>query len=141
MQKTTNVDITIMNTQTSAEGSSCLRENARGSCSLMGDTWYLAYRTSADDGSELKNLIKARPGWARLVMSGSIDRSISLEPGKRTVSVIGTPAGELVLGFTAKSVSVREKQGGLQIILEYSIDACGDKISDDHVEVLARPRP
>ncbi|MCD7866032.1 MAG: DUF1934 domain-containing protein [Clostridiales bacterium] len=101
---------------------------------------YVLYDQADDASSMTANLVKIGSDFVELNRKGSQAVRMVFRQGVRTSAEYPTPCGRLLLGVDTRSVRIGETNGQIEVQMEYTLDADGDRISSCELTMRISPR-
>lgn len=105
------------------------------------DSHYLLYEDAQEGFSQSsKTRIKCKDKLMELTRQGLTRTYMVFEENQTHMTPYVTPYGEFLLGIHAKRVSMEERECEIVIIVEYSLEAEGEHLSDCRIVIKAREK-
>lgn len=133
-----NVVITVRGLQPEVDAEEPVEVISAGMYMRKEDTHYLSYEEADEDGKITKNRIKITDSSIEMTKQGGIATQMMFRLGEKQYACYETPFGELTLGITTKSLSVREEEGVLFAGLVYGLEINGAYVSDCQLDIDVR---
>ena len=133
-----NVVITVRGLQPEVDADEPVEVISAGTYMRKDDTHYLSYEEADEDGKITKNRIKITDSSIEMTKQGGITTQMMFRLGEKQYACYETPFGELTLGITTKSLSVREEEGVLFTGLVYGLEINGAYVSDCQLDIDVR---
>ena len=92
--------------------------------------YYILYEATTEDRGTVRNLVKVSPDCLEITKSGEIRSSMVFRQGKKTETAYRTFVGRLSMGIGTRRLEVLERDGELEILVDYSIEINGQQVSD-----------
>ncbi len=114
---------------------------APGQFYLKNGAKYILYDEIDESlGEPIKNTIKVTPGQVSMRKRGPVVADMAFEEGEERMATYTTPFGSLVLGVTARKMTVEETEDELNIKLDYALEIEYEHTSDCVIDIAVRSR-
>lgn len=130
---TKNVIVCIAGTQLNDQNPSDepIELVTRGTYYKKNNKHYVLYDEMVEGVSGVtKNTIKFDENMVMLTRTGALNTTMLFENNKRNITDYRTPFGNVVIGLNTKSIDIKEDKDEIQLMVDYSIDANFEYLSD-----------
>lgn len=130
---TKNVIVCIAGTQLNDQNPSDepIELVTRGTYYKKNNKHYVLYDEMMEGVSGVtKNTIKFDENMVMLTRTGALNTTMLFENNKRNITDYRTPFGNVVIGLNTKSIDIKEDKDEIQLMVDYSIDANFEYLSD-----------
>ena len=87
-----------------------------------------------------KNRIKLAPGYMELTKNGVVSVHMVFEEKKKNITHYYTPYGTLMIGIDAKSVSIKEVEHEMDILVEYVLEINQEYVADCDIKINVKSK-
>ena len=102
---------------------------------------YLRYEEILEDFPEpTVNYIKMSPKGMEVRKKGVVNVHMVFEQGKKNMTYYTTPYGTIEMGIAATNLNLEEKEGGLNMKVDYALDMNQEHVADCYLAIQAQPK-
>ena len=102
---------------------------------------YLRYEEILEDFPEpTVNYIKMSPKGMEVRKKGVVNVHMVFEQGKKNMTYYTTPYGTIEMGIAATNLNLEEKEGGLNMKVDYALDMHQEHVADCYLAIQAQPK-
>ena len=102
---------------------------------------YLRYEEMMDDTAEpTVNYIKMSAQGVEVRKQGQVNVHMVFEQGKKNMTYYSTPYGTIEMGIAATNLFLEEKDGGLNMKVDYALDMNQEHVADCCLAIQAQPK-
>ena len=102
---------------------------------------YLRYEEMMDDTAEpTVNYIKMSAQGVEVRKQGVVNVHMVFEQGKKNMTYYSTPYGTIEMGIAATNLFLEEKDGGLNMKVDYALDMNQEHVADCCLAIQAQPK-
>lgn len=105
------------------------------------DNHYVVYDEATDGFSDVtKNIIKWNGEVMDLTKKGVVNAHMTFEKNKKSVTDYKTPFGSILIGIDTKQISMQEKEGKIEVDVDYSLDVNYEYLADCRISMMVQDR-
>ena len=102
---------------------------------------YLRYEEIVEDSRKPTiNYIKMSPKGMEVRKKGVVNVHMVFEQGKKNMTYYSTPYGTIEMGIAATNLFLEEKDGGLNMQVDYALDMNQEHVADCCLAIQAQPK-
>ena len=102
---------------------------------------YLRYEEMLDEqGDPTINYIKISSRGMEVRKKGQVNTHMVFEQGKKNMTYYSTPYGTIEMGIAATNLFLEEKDGGLNMKVDYALDMNQEHVADCCLAIQAQPK-
>ena len=102
---------------------------------------YLRYEEIVEDSRKPTiNYIKMSPKGMDVRKKGVVNVHMVFEQGKKNMTYYSTPYGTIEMGIAATNLFLEEKDGGLNMKVDYALDMNQEHVADCCLAIQAQPK-
>ena len=102
---------------------------------------YLRYEEMLDDSAQTTvNYIKMSSEGGEIRKQGQVNVHMVFEQGKKNMTYYSTPYGTIEMGIAATNLFLEEKDGGLNMKVDYALDMNQEHVADCYLAIKAQPK-
>ena len=102
---------------------------------------YLRYEEMLDEqGDPTINYIKISSRGMEVRKKGQVNTHMVFEQGKKNMTYYSTPYGTIEMGIAATNLFLEEKDGGLNMKVDYALDMNQEHVADCYLAIKAQPK-
>ena len=102
---------------------------------------YLRYEEMLDDSAQTTvNYIKMSSEGVEIRKQGQVNVHMVFEQGKKNMTYYSTPYGTIEMGIAATNLFLEEKDGGLNMKVDYALDMNQEHVADCCLAIQAQPK-
>ena len=102
---------------------------------------YLRYEEIVEDSRKPTiNYIKMSPKGMEVRKKGVVNVHMVFEQGKKNMTDYSTPYGTIEMGIAATNLFLEEKDGGLNMQVDYALDMNQEHVADCCLATQAQPK-
>ena len=102
---------------------------------------YLRYEEMLDEqGDPTVNYIKISSRGMEVRKKGQVNTHMVFEQGKKNMTYYSTPYGTIEMGIAATNLLLEEKDGGLNMKVDYALDMNQEHVADCCLAIQAQPK-
>ena len=102
---------------------------------------YLRYEEIVEDSRKPTiNYIKMSPKGMEVRKKGVVNVHMVFEQGKKNMTYYSTPYGTIEMGIAATNLFLEEKDGGLNMKVDYALDMNQEHVADCCLAIQAQPK-
>ena len=129
-----HVKVTILSLSRYEGGEDKLAFAGKGLLRREGEGWHLRYTAASPDGSHLATDLRLENGAATL-RNITGDYTMTLDKENTTKTRVPTQMGALTMDVTTRSLDWQLEEAPGRIIMDYTLTALGQTVSDLHLTV------
>ena len=129
-----HVNVTLLSRSRYDGGEDVLAFAGSGLLKRTENGWHLRYTASSQDGSHMASDLRLEDGAATL-RNITGDYTMTLDEKKTTQARIPTAMGALTMDVHTRSLTWRLEETPGRIIMDYTLTALGQTVSDLHLTV------
>lgn len=114
--------------------------SARGRYAFRNGRHFVRYEEKLPDNEGVsKAMVRFSDDGLFVKKTGAYESQMEFREGKRLPVHYRTPAGDVAFEVEADAVEYEERDGQLEIRVQYGLHAGGSRIQDSRVEISVRP--
>ena len=129
-----HVNVTLLSRSRYDGGEDVLAFSGNGLLKRTESGWHLRYTASSQDGSHMASDLRLEDGRATL-RNITGDYTLTLDPNQRTEARIPTQVATLTMAVTTRHLEWHLEEAPGRIIMDYTLTALGQTVSDLHLMV------
>ena len=141
MEKEVLIHVKGLHMMDTPEGDEPIEIVVPGEYYFRNGSHYLRYEEMLDEqGNPTVNYIKISSRGMEVRKKGQVNTHMVFEQGKKNMTYYSTPYGTIEMGIAATNLFLEEKDGGLNMKVDYALDMNQEHVADCCLAIQAQPK-
>ena len=141
MEKEVLIHVKGLHMMDTPEGDEPIEIVVPGEYYFRNGSHYLRYEEMLDEqGDPTINYIKISSRGMEVRKKGQVNTHMVFEQGKKNMTYYSTPYGTIEMGIAATNLFLEEKDGGLNMQVDYALDMNQEHVADCCLAIQAQPK-
>ena len=141
MEKEVLIHVKGLHMMDTPEGDEPIEIVVPGEYYFRNGSHYLRYEEMLDEqGDPTVNYIKISSRGMEVRKKGQVNTHMVFEQGKKNMTYYSTPYGTIEMGIAATNLFLEEKDGGLNMKVDYALDMNQEHVADCCLAIQAQPK-